>query len=60
MIYIADFYHNNSPRELPESHFIMVQGCIVFITAAYVMINALVDFGYVILDPRIRRERSIG
>ncbi|MDM8556325.1 ABC transporter permease [Desulfococcaceae bacterium HSG7] len=40
--------------------FILVQGCILFITVAYVSVNALVDFCYVILDPRIRRERSVG
>jgi len=40
--------------------FIMVQGCILFITVAYVSVNALVDFCYAVLDPRIRRERSVG
>lgn len=36
--------------------FLMVQGCVLIITAAYVTINALVDFSYAVLDPRIRRE----
>jgi len=36
--------------------FLMVQGCVLFITVAYVVINALVDFLYIVLDPRIRRE----
>ncbi len=40
--------------------YIMVQGCILFITVAYVSVNALADFCYAILDPRIRRERSVG
>lgn len=40
--------------------FIMVQGCILFITVAYVIVNALVDLCYAVLDPRIRRERSVG
>jgi peptide/nickel transport system permease protein len=36
--------------------FLMVQGCVLIITFAYVVINALVDFLYAVLDPRIRRE----
>jgi peptide/nickel transport system permease protein len=36
--------------------FLMVQGCVLIITAAYVAINVLVDFLYTLLDPRIRRE----
>ena len=36
--------------------FLMVQGCVLIITAAYVAINVLVDFLYTILDPRIGRE----
>ena len=36
--------------------FLMVQGCVLIITAAYVAINVLVDFLYTVLDPRIRRE----
>ena len=38
----------------------LVQGCILFITIAYVVINALVDVSYYILDPRIRREQPVG
>lgn len=40
--------------------FLMVQGCVLIITAAYVAINALVDFIYIVLDPRIRREAHHG
>ncbi len=40
--------------------YLMVQGCIVFIAVAYVSVNALVDFCYAVLDPRIRREGSVG
>ncbi len=40
--------------------FMMVQGCIVLITVAYVSVNSLVDLCYGVLDPRIRRGRSIG
>jgi peptide/nickel transport system permease protein len=40
--------------------FLMVQGCVLIITAAYVAINALVDFLYIVLDPRIRREAHHG
>lgn len=36
--------------------FLLVQGCVLFITVSYVVINALVDFLYTVLDPRIRRE----
>jgi peptide/nickel transport system permease protein len=40
--------------------FLMVQGCVLVITAAYVTINATVDFLYIVLDPRIRRETHHG
>lgn len=40
--------------------FLMVQGCVLMITAAYVVINALVDFSYAVIDPRIRRETRNG
>jgi peptide/nickel transport system permease protein len=36
--------------------FIMVQGCVLFITVAYVAVNILVDLSYVLLDPRLRKE----
>jgi peptide/nickel transport system permease protein len=39
--------------------FAMVQGCILFITIAYVSVNFLVDHFYTILDPRIRISRSV-
>jgi peptide/nickel transport system permease protein len=32
----------------------LVQGCILFITAGYVLINFCVDMLYLILDPRLR------
>lgn len=34
--------------------FMMVQGCILFIAIAYVLINFVVDMLYSVLDPRIR------
>jgi peptide/nickel transport system permease protein len=40
--------------------FLVVQGCVLVITAAYVVVNALVDIGYAMLDPRIRREGRHG
>jgi peptide/nickel transport system permease protein len=40
--------------------FLMVQGCVLIITAAYVAINVMVDLLYTILDPRIRRETHNG
>jgi len=39
--------------------FAMVQGCILFITIAYVSVNFLVDSFYAVLDPRIRTARTI-
>lgn len=40
--------------------FLVVQGCVLLITAAYVVINAVVDIGYAMLDPRIRLEGRHG
>lgn len=40
--------------------FLMVQGCILFITVAYVIVNSIVDICYFALDPRIRREIPVG
>lgn len=37
----------------------MVQGCILFITVAYVTINFVVDLVYLVLDPRIRSEAAV-
>ncbi len=39
--------------------FAMVQGCILFITIAYVSVNFLVDSFYAVLDPRIRTTRAV-
>jgi len=39
---------------------LVVQGCVLTLTAAYVVINTLVDIGYGFLDPRIRREDRHG
>lgn len=36
--------------------YMIVQGCILFIAVAYVLINFLVDLAYSMLDPRIRVE----
>jgi len=40
--------------------FMMVQGCVLLIAVGYVVVNSLVDLCYVLLDPRIRREGSVG
>lgn len=40
--------------------FMMVQGCVLLIAVAYVVVNSLVDLCYFLLDPRIRREGSVG
>jgi peptide/nickel transport system permease protein len=36
--------------------YVVVQGIVVFITVAYVVINFLVDLVYAVLDPRIRKS----
>jgi peptide/nickel transport system permease protein len=38
----------------------IVQGCVVFITTGYLVINFLVDLGYRLLDPRIGSEQTHG
>ena len=38
----------------------VVQGCILFISVAYVTVNGLVDRVYEILDPRLRRDAETG
>ena len=35
---------------------LMIQGITVFVAAAYVVINALVDILYTFIDPRIRKS----
>jgi peptide/nickel transport system permease protein len=40
--------------------FLMVQGCVLVITVAYVLINSTVDLLYAALDPRIRLETKNG
>lgn len=39
-----------------ERDYIMVQGIVLFVTVVYVVINALVDLFYRVLDPRIGRQ----
>lgn len=36
--------------------FMLIQGCILFIAAMFVLVNLLVDISYAYLDPRIRYE----
>ncbi len=38
----------------------LVQGCVLIITVVYVVVNAMVDILYTVLDPRIRREACNG
>ncbi|MDJ0804096.1 MAG: ABC transporter permease [Desulfobacterales bacterium] len=38
----------------------LVQGCVVIITVVYVVVNAMVDIAYAVLDPRISRESYNG
>ena len=37
----------------------LIQGCILLISAAYVVINFLVDLSYAILDPRLRKGAAL-
>jgi peptide/nickel transport system permease protein len=32
----------------------VIQGCVLFISAAYVVINLIVDISYVYIDPRVK------
>jgi ABC-type dipeptide/oligopeptide/nickel transport system permease component len=36
----------------------LVQALVVYKTAAYVLINVLIDLAYAAIDPRVRLERS--
>ncbi len=40
--------------------YLLVQGCIVMITAGYVSINAVIDIAYGLIDPRIRWRANNG
>lgn len=40
--------------------FPMVQGCVLIIAVGYVAVNFLVDVCYGLLDPRVRKEGSVG
>jgi peptide/nickel transport system permease protein len=37
----------------------MVQGCVLFVSLAYVLVNTLTDIVYGLVDPRIRDARSV-
>jgi len=36
----------------------VVQGCVLFVSLTYVLVNGLTDLAYGLLDPRIRRDRG--
>jgi peptide/nickel transport system permease protein len=38
---------------------VVVQGVVLFVAVAYVLINFGVDMLYAVLDPRIRHERAV-
>jgi peptide/nickel transport system permease protein len=38
----------------------VVQGCVVTVTLAYVLVNLLIDAAYVLVDPRLRRGADQG
>lgn len=39
-----------------DRDYIMMQGALLFVAVAYVVVNMLVDLTYVVLDPRVRRH----
>ncbi|MFH1984977.1 MAG: ABC transporter permease [Pseudomonadota bacterium] len=40
--------------------YLMVQGCVLLISAGYVTINAVIDMAYPLIDPRIRTGQAHG
>ncbi len=36
----------------------LIEGFVLWVAIAYMCINALVDASYVLLDPRLKRERA--
>ena len=38
--------------------FVIVQGVVLFVATAFVLVNFIVDMLYGVLDPRIRRGRA--
>jgi peptide/nickel transport system permease protein len=41
-------------QAIGANDYFVVQGVVVFVAASYVIINALVDLSYGLLDPRVR------
>ena len=40
-----------------QRDYAVIQGCVIVITVAYIVVNVVVDIGYIIADPRVRRSR---
>ena len=36
----------------------VVQGCVLFVSLTYVLVNTLTDLAYGLIDPRIRQART--
>ncbi len=36
----------------------LIEGFVLWVALAYMCINALVDASYILLDPRLKRERA--
>jgi peptide/nickel transport system permease protein len=43
-------------QSVNERDFMMLQGALLVICVVYVVVNLLVDVGYVLLDPRARNS----
>ncbi|MEV6929500.1 ABC transporter permease [Dactylosporangium sp. NPDC051485] len=43
-------------QSIVQRDFIMLQGTVIFVAAAYILINSLVDLAYGFIDPRVRYQ----
>ena len=46
-------YSQDLARRIP-----LIEGFVLWVALAYMCINALVDASYILLDPRLKRERA--
>ena len=45
-------------QAIPQKDFPVLQGSVLILAVAYLLINTLVDVGYVFIDPRVRRGHT--
>ena len=45
-------------QSIPQKDYLMLQGSVLILATAYLLINTFVDLSYQFIDPRIRRGRS--